>query len=94
MVPIQINRAKIGFQRILLSFGISRTLRKIAETRDLRAGFLLKLQDKMNRWRKTIETADGRNPRLLISRSGSDTNNVALFLLMLFEVVYPSTIVV
>ena len=44
------------------SFGISRTLRKSAEARVTRAGLPASLQDKMNRWR-TIETADGRNPK-------------------------------
>jgi hypothetical protein len=47
------------------AFGISRTLRKTAESRATRAGISSSVQDKMNRW-KTIENADGKKPRFIM----------------------------
>ena len=47
---------------VIVSFGISRTLRKTAEARAAQAGLSAKLQDRMNRW-KTVEAADGERPR-------------------------------
>lgn len=44
------------------SFGISRTLRKTAQTRATRAGMSAADQAKMNRWR-TVENAAGKKPR-------------------------------
>ncbi len=44
------------------SFGISRTLRKTAQTRATRAGISSLDQAKMNRWR-TVENAAGKKPR-------------------------------